>query len=518
MQDKSNNELAKSLLELEALERALIRKKAETDIDFFAHHFLHHHLKCDTPLFHKEIYALLQTEKRLALAAPRSFAKSTITDVIFALHILLYGSKEDILIVSNSGALADELVRRVKFELETNETIRQIFGDQVNENKWTQDHIILANGNQLRGKGRGYQIRGFRPTRVILDDLEDDEMVRSKDQRDKLREWFLGALLNTLEPGQQLVYIGTLLHPLSLLKQIIDQDDPLFKAWTTRTYKALVELPDGNVASIWPEKWPVLALEARLAEIGPHKFQAEYMNNPLADSTVVFHPDTYKYYEEPPAVAEGSPFELIITGFDLVGSEKDFTDKDYVTFITLGRTPNKDIYCIDARRGHWTQEEIVKNFIEIHKSLQPRAFVGEEVNFQQIIHQYLLKETRRQDVYLPIQGIRLGSYTDGDKLRKAKDKVSRAMTVQHIFTQGLFYLKRTQRIFYEELSTFPSGDHDDQVDAMVHALHILTDKVKLEVMERRTNFTALGSTPAASLTLPKDRFKKLGIIMEDTKR
>lgn len=500
----------RSLL-LKQIQAEQLKRKCKDDLTLFADTFLSHVLKCKTPEFHREIYELLKTETRLALAAPRSFAKSTITDVIYTLHCLLYGTREDILIISNSGALADEWVRKVKLELELNEKIKEVFGEQQSE-KWTQDHIILRNGNQLRAKGRGYQIRGFRPTKVILDDLEDDEMVRSKEQRDKLGEWFLGALLNTLEPNQQLIYIGTLLHPLSLLKRIVCGDDPMFNSWTKRLFKAIVRGQNSEIQSIWPEKWPLEELLKRQAEIGTHKFEAEFMNNPIADSTVVFHPDTYKYYE---TIPEDDKIESIVTGFDLIGSTKEFETKDYIAFITLAKTQSKKIYCVDARAGHWNQDELLEQFFSINKDFKPQVFIGEETSFQQIVAEYLIKEARRQDIYLPIQGVKLGSYTENDPLRKAKDKVSRALTVQHIFTQGLFYLKRNQRTFYEELSTFPASDYDDQVDAMVHALHVLTDRVKMEVIGSSNPLNL--SEPMTNI-MPSKRFenlfKKQGLILD----
>lgn len=489
------------------------KRRAKNDLVFFSEYFLSHLLKCATPAFHREIYQLLSTEKRLAIAAPRSFAKSTVIDIIYTLHELLYGTGQDILIVSNSGALAIEWVRRVKLELELNERLKQIFGEQTSD-KWTEDHIILRNGNQLRGKGRGYQIRGFRPTRVILDDLEDDEMVRSKDQRDKLKEWFLGALLNTLEPNQQLIYIGTLLHPLSLLKQIVTGDDPMFKSWTKRLYKALVEGQNRELSSIWPEKWSLEALVQRQEEIGPQKFESEYMNNPIADATVIFHPNTYKYYDLQPQPEE---IEIIITGFDLIGSTKDFEGKAYVAFVTLAKIRTGQIYCLDARRGHWTKDEVVEQFIEVYLAHQPQVMAGEEVNFMQIVYEYLVEKARARGIYLPLQGIKLGSYTTNDPTKKAKDKVSRALTVQPVFTQGLWYMRRDQRELYEELSTFPASDYFDQVDAMVHALHIITGRIKMEALGGTTNPYNL---PAPMTNqAPMDRFYKArGLILDDPRR
>jgi predicted phage terminase large subunit-like protein len=437
-------------------------------------------------------------------------------NVIDNLHVLLYNEKEDIIEISNSGALAEEILRKVKFELETNQDMIDAFGYQVNDEKWTMDHIILKNGNQLRAKGWGYQVRGFRPTRVRLDDLEDDEMVRSKDRRDKLLDWFLGALINTLEPNQQLVYIGTLLHPLSLLKRIILEDDPLFKDWTKRLYKAILRGQNGERIALWPEKWPLEALDQRLSEIGPHKFEAEYMNNPLADNTVVFHPDTYNFYEELPPV-EIDPVVMTITGFDLIGSLKEFEGKDYVSLVTMSKTQKGRFYLRDARRGRWTQEEIGDNIIDVWEAFHPDAFVGEDNSFQQIVQDYLTRRLREEKKkIIPIQGIKLGSYTDKDPLRKSRDKVSRALTVQYLFTQRLVYLHRRFRDFYEELSTFPAGDYDDQVDSMVHALHVLIERVKLQMTQ--SSARGPGETPASSI-LPEKRFNKKffadkGIVLE----
>lgn len=478
---------------------AKIYHRGQLEIRFFAQYFFPHLLKYNLPPFHLDIYQVLRNEKRIAIAAPRSFAKSTIVDVIYTLWLLLYSSQEDVLIVSASGSLAVEWVRKVKFELEMNSELINFFGDMKSD-KWTQDHIILRNGNQLRAKGRGYQIRGFRPTRVILDDLEDDEMVRSKDQRDKLKDWFSGALLNTLEPNQQLVYIGTLLHPLSLLKQIVDEEDPMYSNWSRRKYKAIT---DGK--SIWEDKWPLEKLLERKAEIGPQQFEAEYQNNPMADSTVVFHPDTYKYFEGTPTTIDS-----VITGFDLIGSTRDFQGKDYVAFVTLGKASDGNVYCLNARRGHWTQEEVLHNFIELYEKYKPDAFVGEEIAFQQQMHEFLLREGRKRNIYLPIRPIKLGSYND-DTRKKAKDKVSRALTVQHIFTQGLFHIRKADKDFYEELSTFPSGDYDDMVDAMVHALHVLTDKVAFKSVTKGRVLSGIDNVLRSFG--PKERFKKDGIIL-----
>ena len=120
----------------EFLVSAIIRKarrdKAKHDVLFFAEYYLLHILESKTPLFHKEIIRLLQTENRLCIAAPRGFAKSTITQLIYGIHCLLFNRGEDILTISKSASLASDWLRKIKTELENNDRIKNDFGSLSN--------------------------------------------------------------------------------------------------------------------------------------------------------------------------------------------------------------------------------------------------------------------------------------------------------------------------------------------------------------------------------------------------
>jgi predicted phage terminase large subunit-like protein len=415
--------------------------------------FLGHLFPKKTPQFHIEIYQLLN-EKRLAIAAPRSFAKSTILSLIYPLWLALFSDKkEDIVITSSTSALAEEWLRRIKNELEMNENLVALVGNQQS-NKWANDHIILKNGNQIRAKGRGYQIRGFRPTRVVVDDMEDDEGVRSAEQREYLREWFFKALVNTLEQDSQIIVIGTLLHPASLLSDLLKNE-----FWMSRIYKALNEKEE----SLWEDKWPAEALKMRRREIGTLRFEAEYQNNPLAALDGKWKPEWCQWYDNKELADL-----YVITTIDPAVSQKE--SADYTAIVTLGLSMEegkRKRYVLDARQGRWSIKETTEEIIQAWKRYSSQMIWIEEFGFQQALRQYMDAECERQQITLPINRIQLGR----GWFKKAKDKVTRLLAVTYLGEQGLVYIKRGQNELYDQLITFPWADHDDLVDSFTYALH-----------------------------------------------
>lgn len=420
----------------------------------FANLCLKHLMPYPVPEFHLEIYGLLH-EKRLAIAAPRSFAKSTIVSFIYPLWLVCFSDqREDIVIVSSTASLAEEWLRKVKLELETNPNIRALVGDQISD-KWATDHIVLKNGNQIRAKGRGYQIRGFRPTKVIVDDIEDDEGVRSPEQREHLKDWFFKALLNTLERDSQLIVIGTLLHPSSLLSELL-----VNSAWVTRKYKAL---PEEGI-SLWEEKWPTEALLERKKEIGTIRFEAEYQNNPLAAVQGTFRPEWIRWFEDKELADL-----YVITTVDPAVSTRESADYTAINTVGVYLGEGKKVrYNLDCERGRWSIVETVDKIISKWKRFGSQMIWIEEFGFQQALRQYLDRECERLSIALPIHRMQLGR----GWFKKAKDKVTRAMSVSYLFEQGLVQLRQGQNVLYDELLTFPYGDHEDTVDALVYGLLI----------------------------------------------
>lgn len=469
---------------ISALIRKARRDRAKDDILYFAEHYLPHILESETPLFHKEIMRLLRTESRLCIAAPRGFAKSTITQLIYGIHCLLYNQGEDILTISKSASLAGDWLRKIKLELENNERIKNDFGmlfqwGEKESKRWTADHIVIQQDgsvySQMRARGRGCQVRGLRPTRVICDDLEDDEQVRSEEQRKFHKEWFLGSLLNTLRVDQQLVVIGTILHPLSLIAEIINQKDQ-FEGWVTRKYKALE-----NGKSLWAARFPVKDLLRRKAEIGTYAFESEFQNNPISSDTCLWKPEWVKTYEKLP-----TKIEKVFAALDPATSTKE--SSDYSAIVVMGIGENGKIYELFSTRGHWGTWELIDNIIRINRDYQPIRFGCEEGALTNIIRPVLIKKTETdKSLRIPLEAIPLGRYTGTErKVKQATDKYSRALAVIHYWEQGAVYLKNQDLV--DEISTFPTGQHDDFVDACVYCVKMIMRYSPVSIMVKKENY------------------------------
>ena len=147
-------------------------------------------------------------------AAPRGHAKSTVMSLKNALHAALYGYKRYILLVSDTETQAVGFLDAIKSELEENPRILRDFGEQPGKKTWKTSSILLANGCRIDAVGSGQKLRGRRnherrPDLILCDDIENDEGVRTAEQRDKLAAWFYKAVCKSGDRYTDILMIGT---------------------------------------------------------------------------------------------------------------------------------------------------------------------------------------------------------------------------------------------------------------------------------------------------------------------
>ena len=449
------------LQELETLASQKRILRGKESLLGFVEIYLKKHLESRTPDFHREIMGFLEDlssddpEKitKLLIQAPRGFAKSFVCSFFFPLWVVLYARKKDVMIVSATIALSKRILRFIRTELEDNELLMRDFGDMESE-KWTEDQIILKNGAQISAKGRGFQIRGFRPDVIICDDLEDEESIYSPEQREKTEHWFFRTLIPTLKPDQAMVYVGTQLHQFSLIAKLEKRQEfkPLFYA----------ALTDGK--SIWEEQWPTEELNKRRKEMGEYAFQAEYMNNPISLEEQPVKPHMVE------GVEIGGKLDYSVLAIDPAISLK--TSSDPRAFVIMGRYVDKEgdvtgFKEIHSEAGKWGVDEQIDRIIRIFKSYEPNRVVVEEVAFQKIFSKQLIDRARKEGIFIPISRAELGVGSN----KRPKDKYTRLMEVVHLFEQKLVELRNPELI--QQILAFPHADHDDLVDATVFSLYPL---------------------------------------------
>lgn len=439
--------------------------KRRENIHLFGWFIARPYFPLETPPFHKEILDLISNKdnRRVGVIAPRGHAKSTTVDMTYPLWAGCFEQEEFIVIISDTYTQAAEFINALKDEFENNPKIKWLFGNMKGDD-WQDGEFVLSNGIKYAAKGSGMKIRGIRhrhtrPTLMIFDDIENDENIKSAEQRQKLYHWFTKAAIPALARGGRAVVIGTILHFDSLVNKVMKQQD-IFKSWQTRVFYAITTDKDGTEHALWPEHRSLGKLRAMRDDpsdqefVGSIAFAQEYQHKPFSEEDAIVKPDWIKEREPSQAPDEYSRQARVLT-VDPAASERQTADPTAMIVADLGADGN--VY-VRAIRNQRTSPSITAETIQnLYETYQPQV-VGIEQGALGLVFRDLLAG-------LPVIG-----------LKPDKDKVRRLLAVSRFFEAGkVFLVKDIQngQALREQLIEFPKGTHDDMVDAIVYAIRML---------------------------------------------
>lgn len=414
-----------------------------------------------TPAFHDEMWAYACSDApHVALAAPREHAKSTSITHCFGLAASLFGFRDYTIVVSDTEGQSVKFLGDMKMELQENELLIKTFGvtDFIKDSE-TEIVVKCAAGVfNITAKGaeqkvRGLKWRGKRPNLVLGDDLENDELVLNKDRRDKLRTWFLTALLPCGSQRCLFRVVGTVLHLDSVLNRLLE--DP---TWVTKRYEA----HGPNFTNIlWPEKFNVERLRAirnRFISQGkPEKYSQEYLNQPIDEETAYFKREWFKFHTERETglIALNRMQLRKVAAVDIAVSTKE--SADYTVMVVAGIDSEGRVHILEVFRGRWDSLETVNGMFDIQRRHEPELFCVEKGPLNKAFLPFLNAEMMKRQRWLNLH-----------HLPSTKDKMTRARGIQAkmraggvVFAQGEWLPE-----LMGEMLQFPRGKHDDQVDGM----------------------------------------------------
>ena len=438
--------------------------------------FAHRH-KDETPQMHEEMCALLyDPHRRVAEMAFRGAAKSTWIEEYVCLNAL-FKDTEFTLIVGPKWESACERLAPIRNELENNEFIIDLFGDQRGAS-WSADELILANRVKVKAIGVGQSMRGTkhndeRPDEAVIDDLEDEESVRTEDSRRKVERWFNGTLLPALHPTRGRVrFVGTAIHPKSLIvKKCKDPE------WLSRVFPIInIDLDTGEEKSAWPSRFPLDWIKkTRQDYINDGnfiEFQQEYMcvSEDVAGKT--FQPSMLKIAAAP---AVHLPVYTMTDPARTVGEKSARTG--YAAFSWLGNQ-----LIVHAAEGHFHKpNEIIAKNREWHDRFKP-IHMGVETDG---LEEFLMQPFRADMVTngsMPIIG-----------LKAPRDKISFIKGLQPFYIAGEVIHTSHFPDLESELMQFPTG-RIDVPNALAYAARIRAGRPVYEDFTSRHIAAALEPT------------------------
>lgn len=494
-------------------EDGIRRALAAMDLAYFGRAYLPHYFSRPSPQFHAELDTLwrdgvlkgvvpigddaklvdAQDGCRRATAAPRGHAKSTNLTFKGSLHAALYRYKRYIIILSDTSDQANGFLSAIKDELEDNGAIREDFGD-LTGGVWRENVIITSQGVRIDAIGAGQKIRGrkhknWRPDLMVLDDIENDENVRTVEQRKKLENWFYKAVSKAGDTYTDIVYIGTLLHYDSLLAKVLKNPayrsvkykavqsfstSPLWETWESiytdlgnegreleakKFFEKNREEMLAGTKVLWEEKLSYYDLMVTRVSEGEASFNSELQNEPVNPDDCLFNEEWFDYYN--PEDMDFSSADFRFYGFVDPSLGKN-RRADYSAILTGAlEVPTGYLYILDAdivrrhpdaiisdvlQKADWIQRTYGKRYVK---------FGVETVQFQWFLKEQLAKSSARARIYLPIE-----------EVPQSSDKVLRIQTLQPDIKNKYIKFSRRHKLLLEQLQYFPMADHDDGPDAL----------------------------------------------------
>jgi predicted phage terminase large subunit-like protein len=381
---------------------------------------------------------------------PRDHGKSTRMSTAFPLWLVCTRPGVFPVIIGANRTRALDFLSTIKQDIEDGDRILEDFGD-LKGPTWKSDKITLANGNAIAALGSGEGIRGIkdryrRPTHIICDDLLKDDEVESKASRDKLYKWFKRTVMN-LGKDAFIVLVNTILHPDDLPSRLIKEiREGKLKNWSGLWFSATTR---GGLqgSPIWPERWSIEDLQEKRESLGPVIYATEWDNEPMAESDRKFRREWFVTYD----LSDVNPAGMRIIA--AVDPATGASMGDYSAIVIVGAVDHV-FYVLEAWGGRVSDIGLISKLVDLYGVWRPREVLFEEIGFQRIYKDLVVREAAKLGVPLPMEGI-----------KQSVSKQLRISALSPLVESGVIRFRKNQSLLMDQLENFPR-DHDDLPDAL----------------------------------------------------
>jgi len=304
--------------------------------------------------------------------------------------------------------------------------------------------------------GVGGPITGRGANLLVIDDpVKSAEEADSETYRERAWNWYRSTAYTRLEPQGALILIMTRWHEDDLAGRVLAEAAKTGEAWEVINLPALAE--EGDVLgrqpgeALWPERYPAQALAEIREAVGPYWWSALYQQRPSPPEGALFRREWWRYWKPDDLPQD---FDEVLCSWDMAFKGDD--SSDYVVGQVWGRV-GATFYLLDQARGHWDFPQTVEEVRRL-KERWPRAvltLIEDKANGPAVV-QALRKECAGLLAVDPKGG-----------------KFSRAQAAARAVQSGnvhLPFMASWLEDFVHELACFPTGAHDDMVDAASQAL------------------------------------------------
>jgi predicted phage terminase large subunit-like protein len=433
--------------------------------------------------------------KRLVINIPPRNLKSLLGSVALPAWILGRNPSAQIICVSYAQDLAEKLARdclsvmNARFYLNTFATRISRNRQAVNDFNTTQGGCRLATsiGGVLTGRGADW---------IIIDDpLKPDEAL-SEVRRNGVNQWYGNTLLSRLNDKRHgaIVVIMQRLHEDDLTGYLLQQE-----GWEVVNLPAIAERDEAFVVktpggirrfsrnageALHAEREPLSLLAGLRQTMGEFAFAAQYQQSPVPLEGGLLKQAWLQTYRAADLPAK---FETVLQSWDTANKPTQLSD--YSVCTTWG-IANERLYLLHVFRDRL-------DYPSLKRAVRAQAAqygAGVVLIEDRASGTQLIQELQSEGMHVVTR------YDPG-----GSDKIMRFLAQTSSFESGLALLPDKAdwlAQYIQELTIFPYGKYDDQVDSTAQALHWYRNKSPVPgiILHYEQQLRARGIDPATIKT------------------
>lgn len=322
-------------------------------------------------------------------------------------------------------------------------------------------HCFFANGALVHNCG------------IIDDPIKNFAESRSETVRRARWEWYASTFYTRLMPGGGILAMQTRWHEQDPAGMMLEQKRLGTENWTVINFPAIADHDEYNDRGmllrrrgdpLHAERYDLEAL-ARIRGVTPSRmWSALYQQSPTPDEGSVFERDwlEHRYLHDPQRPPE--PYDEIIVSID--ATLNDAATSDFVAMVVVGRKGMARFDVLDEVHDRMSYIGLRTAAQDLIAKWRPNVVLIERAASGHA----LIDELKRE--FPAVVGFTPSEFGSKD---------TRAIMVTPLFEAGNVRFPKEGRFtsdFVEELASFPSGAHDDRVDALGQALIYFTKRLK----------------------------------------
>jgi predicted phage terminase large subunit-like protein len=400
--------------------------------------------------------------RRLIINLPPRHLKSLMASIAFPAYCLGHDASAQILCVSYAQDLADKLARDCR-SIMMSPWYRQMFPTRLALHRQAVQEFITTRQGYRLATSTGGVLTGRGADIILIDDPLKPEEALSEAQRQTANDWYDHTLYSRLNDKRHgvIVIIMQRLHEDDLVGHVLAQEP-----WEVLSFPAIAEAEEAHqIETIWgprcfarrqgealhPDREPLETLEHIRRTIGEYNFAGQYQQSPAPLGGGLVKAEWFKRYR---ANERPESFDRIVQSWDTANKATELSD--YSVCTTWG-IKGKDLFLLNLLRKRLEYPPLKRAVREQQSLFNANVvLIEDKASGTQLIQELVADGCHAVTRYQP----------EGDKIMRLH-----AQTAS--IENGFVHLPEVAPWLAEylhEMTVFPNGKHDDQVDSTAQFL------------------------------------------------